>query len=299
LNFSNNNILKQTWNMVKWPGGNVPQSSCKIPYAGEGFKCEILNYNDINYTGLTNLQERFFNASNVLGIFDGLEMLKFKEGFRFKYKFFPESVTNVTAITSLNYTLLGSLNTPNTDFILSDDVSNMNNVIANSKNINPSRIRTDRDFTDNLIVAPDFTPISLVFTGYTYPPVPGKQITAEATIKNLNKIAVNDVRAMFLVDGIPVQPVKTFNIGALGTAKVSAYIILPSYTGSQVNVTVVVNPLMDDIETNYGNNNITSFLSVVPAADLKNDLVYFSNGSVFKNVFVEGEPIIAFLTSAI
>jgi len=239
-----NTVCKQTW-------------TSRTGYWSQG--CQFFNYN-----GEGVLQDRSLDVSNPLGIFDGLDLMRLREGFKYRYKFFPESVTDVSAITNLNYSLLGAFNTPNTSFLLSDDVTNLNDITANSKNINPSRIKSDRDYTDNLVIAPDFTPVKLEFTGYTYPPVPNEQVTVSVTINNLNNIAINDVKAMFLINDVPVQfgcprncqNYTTFNIGALGSAVVSVPTRLPSSVGGIVNVTVVVNPLRDDIETNYDNNNI-------------------------------------------
>ncbi len=252
----------------------------------------------IDYSKEAILQDRSFKVNDVPSIF-GMDMLRLREGYKYKYKLFPESVTDTSAITIVNYTLLGSFNTPNTDYILSDDVTNLNNFTANTKNINPSRFKTDRDYVDNLIIAPDLTPTNLVFTGYSYPPVPGMQITAVATIKNLKNIAINNVKVMLLIGSEPVlfgcpdncKNYTTLNIGASGTTTVSTTTRLPMSAGTRVNVTVAVNPYRDDIETDYENNNLTNSISTLPPADLSNDRVYFSNGSVIKNVFVEGEPI--------
>jgi hypothetical protein len=122
----------------------------------------------------TGLGARSFNVSNVLKIFDNLETMNLRERFKFRYKLLPESDTNITAITDINYTLLGDFNTPNTNFLLSDDVSNTNDDVANSKNINPEKIKNDRDFTNNFVIVADFTPISIEFLGFSFPPVPGE-----------------------------------------------------------------------------------------------------------------------------
>jgi len=242
------------------------------------------------------LQERSFVLPEIASIFDGLDMLRLREGFRYKYKIMPMSVTNVSAVSILNYSLWGEFNTLNTDYLLSDDVTNLNNITANTRNINPDWIKTDRDHVDDPVIAPDLTPTSLVFSGYSFPPVPGKPITATVTIKNLNDIGINNVKVKFIINDLPVdfsgKEYTTFNIGPKGEAKVSASTNMPS--GGQVNVTVNVNPFMDDIETNYENNNITNSISTQPPSDLRNDGVYFSNGTAFKNVFTEGEPIKVF-----
>ena len=77
----------------------------------------------------------------------------------------------------------------------------------------------------------------------------------------------------------------------------TAQATLPSSPGGQVNGTIIVNPLLDDIETNYDNNNLTGLIEAVPPADLQTipstdigQAVFFSNGTVIKSIFEEGEP---------
>jgi len=50
---------------------------------------------------------------------------------------------------------------------------------------------------------------------------------------------------------------------------------------------------MDDIETNYENNNITNSISTQPPSDLRNDGVYSATEQRSER-FTEGEPIKVF-----
>ncbi|MBI4020454.1 MAG: VCBS repeat-containing protein, partial [Candidatus Aenigmarchaeota archaeon] len=276
-----NQICKQT----------CTSGGCGFPHLGCSFR---------GYTGEAGISPREFNMTEVMQVFDSLDLLNPRESFKMRYKVIPNSATDISAVTSINYTLLGDFNTPRTSFLLSDDVSNMNDITANSRNINPTKIKTDRDFTDNFVVVPDFTPTAITFEGFSFPPVPGEGAAARVTIRNLNNIAINGVKIQLLVDGNPVifgcpqncRSYTTFNIGAFGTASVSVGFTLPAVVGGIANVTAIVNPLLDDLETDYTNNVLSNTIATFPPTDLSNEEIFFTdlNGNR-KTVFTEGEVI--------
>ncbi|MBI2549170.1 VCBS repeat-containing protein, partial [Candidatus Woesearchaeota archaeon] len=253
------------------------------------------------------LFNRSFVVNDPLAIFDGLQELFLREGFSFRYKLLPNEVTDLSTTSILNYTLKGSFNTPMTDYLLSDDVSNMNNAIANTKNINPSRWKSDRGSVDNLVIAPDFIPVDLTYSGFTPPLEDGDPLTVTATIQNLNNIAIDDVNVMFFGEnetlrfGCPqCKNDTTFSIGPYGTARVSATAHWFASYENDSNFTVVVNPFFDDVETNYENNNFTNMLlvnytppepPVVLVTDLSNDNILFANGMNITSSFTEGDVL--------
>jgi hypothetical protein len=183
-------------------------------------------------------------------------------------------------------------------------------MVANVKNINPSRYKDDRTFLDTTIVAPDFTPTEIILTridlyGSTIivepstPVVPGEKIWIKTKIENLNNIAIDNVKVMILIGDEPVmfscglnclQNFTTFDIGAYGTTTIGGDseigTTLPSVVGGILNVTVIVNPFFDDIETNYSNNNISKAISTVPSADIALERVWLDNYTV-----VEGQKL--------
>ncbi len=250
------------------------------------------------FNGVTTLDQSGFAIREVLDIFNHTSSIRQREGFTMVYYVNATNTTDHTTITVLNYTAVGSFNTPNTDFLLSDDITNTNNAVANVKNVNPDRLKTDRDYNDEEIRVPDLTPTQVVFSGFSNPPTPGATVTASVTVQNLGDIALSDAEMVVRINGTTVlygcpgqfcRNYTQFNIGALGSAGVSVSFPLPSTAGSLAFVSFEINPSHKDFETNYTNNNISAFISSVPPADLAVGEMYWE-----KTTITEGEPLILY-----
>ena len=116
------------------------------------------------YSGTADIIGNSITISNVLDIFNHMQSIYLREGFSLEY--IVKSMTpspQISAKSQINYTLLGLFNTQPTSFLLSDDVSNLNDQLANSKNINPLPYKNDKAFAEALIRIPDFTPIDIIF----------------------------------------------------------------------------------------------------------------------------------------
>lgn len=250
------------------------------------------------FNGITTLNPDGFEIREILDIFNHTPSIRQREGFTMVYYVNATNPTNHSTITIINYTAVGSFNTPNTDFLLSDDITNTNNLVANVKNVNPDKLKTDRDFSDEEIRVPDFTPTQVSFSGFSNPPTPGEPITATVTVQNLGNIAISEVEMAVRINGTTVlygcpgqfcRNYTLFNMGALGVSSVSVNFPLPSTAGGLAHVAFEVNPSRKDFETNYDNNNISAVISSVPPADLAVLHMYWE-----KPIITEGETLVLY-----
>jgi len=249
------------------------------------------------HTGISTLDTGQFFVGDILDIFNHTESVQQREGYTMEYYIQANEPQAVATVTVTNYSLEGLFSTPNTDYLLSDDVTNTNNIVANVKNINPHRYKDDRDFVDHPVLVPDLTPTSVVFLGFTEPAIPGELITAEVTIENLEPIAIENVDLQIFMDdqvilfGCPdsCTNMTHFDIGAMETVTEYVVFAAPSVTNATASVRFVVNPTQRDYETNYSNNEITAIIGSVPPCDLTITNMFWGNDTI-----VEGEPIVLF-----
>ncbi|MBI2664459.1 VCBS repeat-containing protein [Candidatus Woesearchaeota archaeon] len=239
-----------------------------------------------------------FMIKDVLDIFNNEVEMKLRESFTYQYKLFVDNESNrqIAGISEVNYTLEGGFSTPRTNFLLSDDVTNLNDITASMKNINITNRKIDRDFIEEEIRVPDFAVQEISFV-FDEPLVPGENLRIDSRIRNLNSIAVEGVKAMILIDGAPVMfgslsPVNytAFNINELAAITLTVNTKAPSSVGGILNVTVIVNPFLEDIETDLANNRLSSTVITVPSSDLLLEEIFFDDPTL-----VEGERAMLFV----
>ncbi|MEM2990287.1 MAG: CARDB domain-containing protein, partial [Halobacteria archaeon] len=167
---------------------------------------------------------------------------------------------------------------------------------------NPSEYKTDRDYLDVEIRAPEFVAEDIQFS-YKGIAIPYKPITITATVNNTRDISIDNVEIQFLVDNQTISQSctydpfgyiiecrdVTFNIGALSKAKIS-YIWTPT-TGGTHDIAIAVNPAKKIVERDYGNNNLTKKFSLEPQADLAPIAIWFNNSE-----YIEGERVTVYAT---
>ena len=226
-----------------------------------------------DYDGGITAAEKSIDITNLPRIFEKHTIIQ-KETFSYRYKLMLGTDEDVVTTTRIDYEILGDMLTPDSDYILSDDVNNIPDSNPNIRNLGGSEFRTDKDDFTILVVPPDFEPYDIEFE-YKEPPgnlgacldfaeaISGGCIEAilqtesekfteiTAWIKNNNNIAIEDVGAAFYY-GDEYIDTCLFNISQHGIsqAKVMWKAI---YNGSNV-IKVKVNPGLDVIETDYTNN---------------------------------------------
>lgn len=188
----------------------------------------------------------FFDLFNIEGLYQ-------RESIKYSYFLRSTGTGNASINTSTTYVISGKFVTYPTNYLLSDDVSNVNDASANIKNLNPSEHHNDRGFYVEEIRAPDFT-ISDMYQQ------PGTQ-NVNVLVSNLNNISIEKAELFIEVED-KIDSYVTFDIGAF-SSKWFSYSFAMNTTA---NITAVVNRNQTIIETNYSNNSRTILYQPLPPA---------------------------------
>ena len=226
------------------------------------------------------------SVTNILDIF-GLNGLYQREKVKYSYVLRSNESDNVSVITTADYRIAGKFVTYPTSYLLSDDVSNVNDGAANIKNFNPSENKSDRGFYDLEIRAPDFTITDMSYYHHNcyYDNKWWTCVGVNAFVKNLNNISIQDVSLTIEIEGEVVGGA-TFDSDALSGKWLNVGgLHQPNTT---INITAIVNPDFSIIESNYSNNTRTIIYKPPPPVSYEHvDLVPVN--ITFDHIPIEGE----------